>query len=104
VINFVGGWMGGSCANASTINTQLFTKGAAFRSETLWLYGDGDPYYPLSHSRSNFAAFQGAGGKGSFHEFPAPQGRDGHSIVFFPTLWTAQLSAYLQKQGLPIPP
>jgi dienelactone hydrolase len=86
VINFVGGWMGGGCTNATTINTQLFTKGAAFPAETLWLYGDGDPFYPLAHSRNNFAAFQSAGGKGSFHEFVPPQGRDGHSIVFFPDL------------------
>lgn len=104
VINFVGGWMGTSCNTASTINTELFAKGAAFRAETLWLYGENDPYYQLSHSRGNFAAFLAAGGKGAFHEFTPPQGRDGHSIVFFPNLWAEPVSAYLKARGLPIEP
>lgn len=104
VINFVGGWMGGGCNTAATINGQLFMKGAAFRADTLWLYGDRDPYYPLSHSRGNFTIFQTAGGKGAFHEIAPPAGRDGHSIVFFPTLWTDLVSAYLRQQGLPIQP
>lgn len=104
VINFVGGWMGSGCANAATINGQLFTKGAAFRTDMLWLYGDNDPYYSLSHSRGNFATFQTAGGKGAFHEIPPPQGRDGHSIVFFPNLWSDLVGAYLRSQNLPIQP
>jgi dienelactone hydrolase len=67
VINFVGGWLGTGCPTASGINQALFTRGARYPGDTIWLYGDGDPFYPLSHSRENFTAFQGAGGKGAFH-------------------------------------
>jgi hypothetical protein len=39
-----------------------------FGQPSIWLYCDNDSSYPLSPSRSNFAAFQAAGGKGEFHE------------------------------------
>jgi len=68
VINFVGGWMGEGCPNASEINGTLFKLGGAFPHPTLWLYGNHDSYYSLDHSRANFAAFQAAGGKGSFFD------------------------------------
>src|SRR5262245_43831096 len=58
-----------------------------YPGETLWLYGDADPFYPLSHSRDNFAAFQAAGGKGAFHEFAPPSGATGHQIVQHPAVW-----------------
>ena len=66
MINFVGGWLGAGCSTASAVNQQLFKLGAGFPRPTLWLYGDNDPYYPLSHSEANFEAFRQAGGKGAF--------------------------------------
>ena len=79
----------------------LFTPGAAYPVPTLWLYGDGDPFYSLQHSRGNFAAFQAAGGKGSFHEFPRPSGDTGHGIVAYPGIWETLLEGYLEQQRLP---
>jgi dienelactone hydrolase len=99
VINFVGGWMGAGCSRVTGINQALFTRGARYPGETLWLYGEGDDFYPLSHSRENFAAFQAAGGKGSFHELPLRAG--GHSIWRQPGGWVAFVEAYLKRQGLP---
>jgi dienelactone hydrolase len=99
-INFVGGWMGEGCPNAGQINTTLFRKGAAFPQPILWLYGDHDPYYSLAHSRSNFAAFQAAGGKGTFDEFTPPAGVIGHFISGFPALWGDTVGDYLAKRGL----
>jgi dienelactone hydrolase len=99
VINFVGGWMGTRCRNASAINEALFARGGRYADETLWLYGDDDPYYPLGHSRANFAAFERAGGKGSFHGFPP--GAGGHRIVANPNHWGAVVDAYLARRGLP---
>jgi dienelactone hydrolase len=99
VINFVGGWMGAGCSRATGINQTLFTRGAHYPGETLWLYGDGDDFYPLSHSRENFAAFQAAGGKGSFHELPL--GAGGHYIWRRPSDWVAFVETYLKRQGLP---
>ena len=75
--------------------------GAAFGQPTIWLYGESDPFYPLSHSRSNFAAFQAAGGKGTFHEYTPPAGVNGHGISAVPALWSSTLEAYLEERGLP---
>ena len=96
VINFVGGWMGAGCPYP--INRTLFVRGARYPGETLWLYGDEDRFYPLSHSRDNFAAFQSAGGKGHFHEFPP--GAGGHGIWQFPKNWAPLVQGYLERQGL----
>ena len=49
-VNFVGGWMGAGCSSASAINQNLFNRGAAYGQPTIWLYGDKDPFYPLSHT------------------------------------------------------
>lgn len=101
-INFVGGWMGAGCSSASTINQNLFNRGAAYGQPTIWLYGDKDPFYPLSHSRANFAVFQAAGGKGAFHEYEPPAGLNGHQISSAPALWTGVVDAYLAARGLPV--
>jgi hypothetical protein len=55
--------------------------------------------YPLSHSRENFAAFEAAGGKGAFHEFPP--GSAGHYLRRRHDRWSAIVAAYLKRQGLP---
>ena len=100
-INFVGGWMGAACSTASTINQTLFKRGAAYGQPTLWLYGDNDSYYPLSHSRSNFEAYRAAGGKGTLNEYKPAAGQNGHGISFVPSLWEATMEAYLSQLGLP---
>jgi dienelactone hydrolase len=99
-INFVGGWMGESCSNAREINQTLFKKGAVFSQPIVWLYGDRDPFYSLAHSRANFAAFEAAGGKGTFHEFTPPAGVIGHLISIHPSLWGDTVAAYLNERGL----
>ncbi|WP_428672523.1 alpha/beta hydrolase family protein [Reyranella sp.] len=101
VINFVGGWTGARCRTASTINQNLFIRGAAFAQPTIWLYGENDPFYPLWHSRSNFAAFEAAGGKGTFHEYGVSAVVNGHDIATVPSLWSSTLQAYLEEHGLP---
>jgi dienelactone hydrolase len=98
VINFVGGWMGEGCPNASEINGTLFKRGGVFPHPTLWLYGNHDPFYSLDHSRANFAVFQAAGGKGSFFDFEVPGG-DGHRVMFSPPLWTGHVDRYLSSIG-----
>jgi dienelactone hydrolase len=98
VINFVGGWVGGGCRNASEVNGTLFKRGGMFPHPTLWLYGNHDPFYSLDHSRANFAAFQAAGGKGSFFDFEVPRG-NGHRVMFSPPLWTGHVDRYLDSIG-----
>ncbi|MCX7365722.1 MAG: dienelactone hydrolase family protein [Alphaproteobacteria bacterium] len=100
-INFVGGWMGAGCVNATSINRGLLNRGVAYGQPSIWLYGENDTFYPLSHTRANFAAFQKAGGKGAFHEFTPPVGTNGHFINSLPALWTPVMEAYLAERGLP---
>jgi dienelactone hydrolase len=100
VINFVGGWLSSRCPTASAVNRALFQRDARYPGETIWLYSDGDPLYPLTHSQENFTAFQAAGGKGTFHAFPQWTA-SGHGIVRYPNIWVSLVDAYLKRQGLP---
>jgi pimeloyl-ACP methyl ester carboxylesterase len=96
VINVVGGWVGDSCVTANAVNQTLFEQGGRFKRPTLWLYGRHDPFYSISHSRNNFAAFQKAGGQGSFLEFDVP-GSYGHDVIRHPQLWSAPIGNYLSS-------
>lgn len=102
VINFVGGWRRTSCTTATSVNQQLFNRDASRVPPSLWLYGDDDPFYPLSHSRANFAAFQAAGGRGTFHEYQPLPRSNGHQIDRFPFLWSDTMALYLTQRGLPV--
>lgn len=99
IINFVGGWLATDCQTADIVNRQLFQRGARYTGETLWLYGEGDPFYSLSHSQKNFTAFQSAGGNGSFRAFRQPE-NIGHRLVGYPEVWGSVVDDYLKRQGL----
>jgi dienelactone hydrolase len=101
VINFVGGWLGSRCPTSSAVNGALFERGGRYPGEMLWLYGDADPFYPLSHSRANVKAFRAAGGRAAFHELLPPAGLNGHLIVTRPDLWQTLVDDYLRRIGLP---
>src|SRR5713101_1111971 len=96
VINFVGGWVGDGCATAQVVNQSLFEQGARLNRPMLWLYGRRDPFYSVPHSRENFAAFQKAGGQGSFLEFDVPSG-NGHDVIGHPQLWSSPIGDYLNS-------
>jgi dienelactone hydrolase len=94
VLNFVGGWKSDAAGTAGEINGTLFRRGGTFPRPTLWLYGRGDSYYSIEHSRSNFDAFTNAGGKGEFIEFDVPNGL-GHRVIDYPNLWVGPVEKYL---------
>ncbi|MBO0734298.1 MAG: hypothetical protein J2P49_08290, partial [Methylocapsa sp.] len=100
VINFVGGWIGEGVVTATAVNQNLFKRGGHFGPPTLWLYGRGDRIYSTSHSRENFAAFQRAGGQGTFLEFDVPGG-DGHFLTPCKDLWSGPVGDYLDSLGAP---
>lgn len=100
VVNFVGGWLGDICPLAAAVNTVSFRRAAAFAPPMLWLYGENDPFYKISHSKSNFEAFIQAGGKGDFKVFDAGSGRSGHGIVSSPDLWRSSVDGYLKQLRL----
>lgn len=100
VLNFVGGWVGDRCRDAGNVNPVSFKRGAAMKKPMLWLYGEGDPYYAIGHSRSNFEAFVAAGGQGEFLTFKVPGPDTGHGLHRHPLLWQTAVDAYLQRIGL----
>jgi dienelactone hydrolase len=96
VINFVGGWVGERCAGSDLINQTLFERGARYGRPTIWLYGHGDSFYSIAHSRKNFAAFESGGGHGRFLEFDRL--RDvGHNVIHYPDLWAGPVGEYLDS-------
>jgi dienelactone hydrolase len=101
VINFVGGWMGDGCAQVVQINPVLFRRGAGYPRPTLWLYGTGDSFYKLPHSRANFEAFRAAGGQGRFIAYEMPAGQNGHFIADRPDLWQGDVDSYVREATAP---
>ena len=100
VLNFVGGWVGDDCSYSNLINGEGFRRGAAYPNATLWLYGENDPFYKISHSRTNFHAFQAAGGIGEFHVFNLGVGQSGHGLISMRSHWQSAVMRYLdQIQG-----
>jgi dienelactone hydrolase len=95
-INFVGGWLSEDCSAAESANQTLFQRGAPFDRSTIWLYGQGDHYYSIAHSKNNFAAFEKAGGQGKFFEFDTPSDI-GHNVIHYPDLWGGPISDYLNS-------
>lgn len=100
VLNFVGGWVGDRCSSAAAVNTVSFKRAAAFTPPMLWLYGENDPFYRISHSRSNFDAFIAAGGKGTFKVITPSDAQNGHGIHAMPNLWRDVMNAYLTQVRL----
>jgi dienelactone hydrolase len=96
VVNFVGGWLGERCPSSSTVNQTLFGRGARYGRPTIWLYGRGDQFYSIAHSRENFAAFEKAGGRGTFLDFDFPDGQ-GHNLIRHPDLWSGPVDDYLHS-------
>ena len=94
VVNFVGGWSSDACAKAELINQTLFMRGVGYDRPTIWLYGNGDGFYSLDHSRKNFTAFENGGGHGKFLTFDMPR-NVGHNVIHYPDLWTNAVGEYL---------
>jgi dienelactone hydrolase len=97
VVNFVGGWMGGSPARLK-FNTPWFEaagREAGARVPQLWLYGDRDSYYNEAHIRANHSAFVAAGGRADLHFYKDVPG-NGHYLRAVPRLWRETATAFLR--------
>jgi len=62
VINFSGGWWPPPTRIAETTAQLLAHGGQIGGSPMLWIYADGDPYYPLPQVEHDYAAFRAQGG------------------------------------------
>jgi pimeloyl-ACP methyl ester carboxylesterase len=97
VINFVGGWVEGESGYADAINGAIARRGGPYPKPTLWLYGENDPFYSISHSRKNFEAFEAAGGTGIFLVFTLEDGQSGHGLASIPGHWQHAVQDYLEQ-------
>jgi hypothetical protein len=55
-------------------------------------------FYSIEHSRDNFAAFERAGGRGTFLDFEMPLGQ-GHNVIGNPDLWSGPVATYLDARA-----
>ena len=104
-LNFVGGWLSEGF-DPNHVNTEMFRRaGRGAQKPAAFLYGESDPFYSIAFSRGNFATFEQAGGRGSFESFtvPAAPGRNGHSLIAVPSLWSRSVQRFCTDLGVPPP-
>lgn len=101
VINFAGGWTSGRCdTRPDNFNQATFAAaGRRARVPTVWLYAEGDRYYPPESIRRYHAAFVQAGGEATFHLFPA-FGANGHRLVDHVQIWRTAADEFLRRLNL----
>jgi hypothetical protein len=90
-------WLGEGCVDAVLVNQSTFVRGASFPIDSLWMYGENDPFYSIAHSRTNFDAFVAAGGQGMFNVYQRAPGLEGHFIIDDVALWAADLDRYVRE-------
>ena len=89
------------CAEPQLIET-FGRFGRGVRAPTLWLYAENDSFFAPDLVRRLFAAWTGAGGKGTL-VFTPPFGDDGHFVFSEPgrALWQKPIDDFLKGRGLP---
>lgn len=96
VLNFVGGWLGQACIDVLPVSVAIARQAAARRTDSLWLYGDNDPFYSLADSRALFDLFIASGGQGEYRSFRrADPGASGHLIHQESTLWRDEVARWI---------
>ncbi|MCF8207197.1 MAG: alpha/beta hydrolase [Methylotenera sp.] len=107
-INFAGGGGGDPKTHpeqpcGSTQLRRMFASyGETARVPMLWAYTENDRFFGATLPREWFQAFQAAGGRGEFKQFP-PHGEDGHSLFSrFPQVWQPVVADFLRRQGFDI--
>lgn len=107
-INFAGGGGGDPkthpeqpCGPAQ-LRRMFASYGETARVPMLWAYTENDRFFGPTLPREWFQAFQAAGGKGEFKQFP-PHGEDGHLLFSrFPQVWQPVVADFLRRQGFDI--
>jgi dienelactone hydrolase len=83
---------------------QLFQGyGSTAKVPMLWVYTENDLFFGPEYPRQWHAAYQRAGGRAEFVQFP-PHGEDGHGLFTrFPAVWQPKVQAFLMAQGFVAP-
>jgi dienelactone hydrolase len=106
VVNFSGG-RGGNGFDGVPCRPDLMAQTIAayankLRAPVLWFYVENDKYFGPAVAKSWFAAFEAAGGKGTFVMHPT-YGNDGH-LLFYKTeaipIWLGVMNDFFKEFGL----
>ena len=104
-INFAGGGGGDPKAHPeqpcgpAQLRRMFASYGETARVPMLWAYTENDRFFGPTLPREWVQAFQTAGGKAEFKQFP-PHGEDGHSLFTrFPQVWQPVVADFLRRQG-----
>lgn len=104
-INFAGGGGGDPKARPeqpcgpTQLRRMFASYGETARVPMLWAYTENDRFFGPTLPREWFQAFEAAGGKAEFKQFP-PHGDDGHSLFTrFPQVWQPVVADFLRRQG-----
>ncbi|RTL40466.1 MAG: dienelactone hydrolase [Burkholderiales bacterium] len=104
-INFAGGGGGDPKAHPeqpcgpTQLRRMFASYGETARVPMLWAYTENDRFFGPTLPREWVQAFQAAGGKAEFKQFP-PHGEDGHSLFTrFPEVWQPVVADFLRRQG-----
>jgi dienelactone hydrolase len=107
VINFAGGGGGnpalrpGDPCGQPQLKKLFYDYGKTARIPSLWIYCENDQFMGSTLPKVWFEAFQAAGGKGEFIQYP-PDGTDGHSLfVHAPEAWQPKVLEFLRAHGYP---
>jgi pimeloyl-ACP methyl ester carboxylesterase len=76
-----------------TLQNSLMTDAARYKGQTLWVYADGDPFYPEALTRQLFASFSLAGGRGRYIQVKNHHLPNAH--VPTESLWRADADSFL---------
>ena len=72
-------WPAGENAARLALQRSLFARaGAAYKGPSLWVYADGDPFYPETLTRQFHAAYREAGGAGTYVQVRDQKLASGH--------------------------
>lgn len=93
VINFVGGWISDKCPTATRINTAVMTAKSDVPS--IWIYGNEDAFYAITHAQKIFEKYKANGGDGTFSAYDLPGSGNGHWVHAFPNLWEQSVTNFL---------
>ena len=93
VINFVGGWISDKCPTATRINTAVMT--AKTNVPSIWVYGNNDAFYAITHAQTIFEKYKANGGNGTFAAYDIPGSGNGHWVHAFPNLREQPVTDFL---------
>ena len=95
VVNFSGGRGANKPQLFDSMVTAMAKAGAKSRVPNLWLYAVNDTFFPPDLAEGMSDAFKAMGGKLQYEMLP-PIGTEGHSLIYFKSVWRKMVIDFLR--------